>query len=60
MINIAENWSTPAIGENILTDDCAPVEILSMRALDKIIQTNLQYYKEIYRREGLDGVLNNL
>ena len=60
MINIAENWSTPVIGENILTDDCAPVEILSMRALDKIIQTNLQYYKEIYRREGLDGVLNNL
>ena len=59
MIHIAQNWSTPALGENILTDDRAPVELLSMRALDNIIQQNLQYYKEIYRREGLDGVLNS-
>ena len=59
MIHIAENWTTPTLGENILTDDRAPVELLSMRALDNIIQQNLQYYKEIYRREGLDGVLNS-
>ncbi len=58
MLHIAKNWSTPALGENILTDDRAPVELLSMRALDNIIQQNLHYYKEIYRREGLDGVLN--
>lgn len=60
MIHIADTWQTPALGENILTDDRAPVEMLSMRALDKIIQSHLKYYKEIYRREGLDGVLNNL
>ena len=59
MIHIAETWTTPAIGENILTDDRAPVEMLSMRALDNLIQINLQRYKEIYRREGLDGVLNS-
>lgn len=59
MIQIAEMWQTPAIGENILTDDRAPVEILSMRALDNIIQAHLAYYKEIYRREGLEGVLNS-
>ncbi len=59
MIHIAENWTTPALGENILTDDRAPVEMLSMRALDNLIQKNLQHYKEIYRREGLDGVLNS-
>lgn len=59
MIQIAETWQTPAIGENILTDDRAPVEILSMRALDNIIQAHLAYYKEIYRREGLEGVLNS-
>jgi len=58
MIHIAQNWTTPALGENILTDDRAPVELLSMRALDNIIQQNLHYYKEIYRREGLNGVLN--
>ncbi len=59
MIHVAENWTTPALGENILTDDRAPVEMLSMRALDNIIQQHLQTYKEIYRREGLDGVLNS-
>ncbi|MBR1647071.1 MAG: fused MFS/spermidine synthase [Selenomonadaceae bacterium] len=59
MIYTAENWSKPALGENILTDDRAPVEMLSMRALDNIIQRHLSYYKEIYRREGLDGVLKN-
>ena len=59
MIHIAQNWSTPTLGENILTDDRAPVEMLSMRALDNLIQQNLQHYKEIYRREGLDGILNS-
>jgi len=59
MIHIADTWQAPAIGENILTDDRAPVELLSMRALDALIQLNLRYYKEIYRREGLDGVLNS-
>ena len=58
MIHIAENWTAPERGENILTDDRAPVEMLSMRALDNIIQQNLQHYKEIYKREGLDGLLN--
>lgn len=59
MINVAENWQTPALGDNILTDDRAPVEMLSMRALDNIIQQHLHRYKEIYRRDGLDGVLNS-
>ena len=59
MIHVAENWQTPALGDNILTDDRAPVEMLSMRALDNIIQRHLQHYKEIYRRDGLDGVLNS-
>ena len=59
MIRTADEWKTPTRGENILTDDRAPVELLSMRALDRIIQRHLQYYKEIYRREGLDGVLKN-
>ena len=59
MIHIAETWQEPTLGENILTDDRAPVEMLSMRALDNIIQQNLQRYKEIYRREGLEGILHS-
>ena len=59
MIRTANEWKTPVCGENILTDDRAPVEMLSMRALDNLIQLNLRYYKEIYRREGLEGILNS-
>ena len=59
MIETAETWQEPILGEKILTDDRAPVEMLSMRALDNLIQQNLQRYKEIYRREGLEGVLNS-
>ena len=59
MLHIAKTWQEPTLGEKILTDDRAPVEMLSMRALDKIISNHLEHYKEIYRREGLDGVLNS-
>ncbi len=59
MIRTADEWRSPTRGENILTDDRAPVELLSMRALDAIIQRHLNYYKDVYRREGLDGVLNS-
>ena len=59
MITVADEWKIPALNENILTDDRAPVEMLSMRALDDIIQQHLQRYKETYRREGLDGILNS-
>ena len=45
--------------EKFLIDDRAPVEMLGMKALDSIIQRHLQHYKDIYRREGLDGVLNS-
>ncbi len=56
MRHVATNWKPPArIGEP-LTDDKAPVELLGMRAIDGIIQEELQYYKEIYRREGFDGL----
>ena len=60
MIHIAQTWTTPELGEKVLTDDRAPVEMLSMRALDKIIQIHLEHYKEIYRRDGLEGLLKSI
>ena len=45
-------------GAHILTDDKAPVELLGMRAIDDLIQQELAYYQEIYREEGLSGLLN--
>ena len=57
MIHTADEWRSPVRGDNILTDDRAPVEMLSMRALDDIIRQHLRVFREIYRREGLEGVL---
>ena len=45
-------------GSHILTDDQAPVEVLGMRAIDGLIQEELSYYQEIYREEGLSGLLS--
>ena len=56
MRHVAANWQSPARGGEPLTDDKAPVELLGMKALDGIIRKELQYYKEIYRREGFDGL----
>lgn len=53
MEKIARGWEIPARGGNILTDDKAPVELLGMRALDRIIQSEL----ENYRRRGLNDLL---
>ena len=45
-------------GDRLLTDDKAPVELLGMRAIDGLIQSELGYYKTLFREEGLAGLLN--
>ena len=56
MRHVAAHWQSPARGGEPLTDDCAPVELLGMRAIDGLIQKELQYYKEVYRRDGIEGL----
>ena len=46
-------------GNLILTDDKAPVEMLGMRAIDEIIRDEISYYKEIFKRDGIGGLLNS-
>ena len=60
MKKISTHWTKNFRGEYILTDDNAPVELLGMRAIDKIIQRELQRYKEIFHKDGLDGLLKSL
>ena len=43
-----------------LYDDTADVEMRSIWALDEMIQTELDYYREILRNEGLRGLLDQL
>lgn len=44
-------------GDYLLTDDKAPVELLGMRVIDDLIQRELGYYKELFKREGIQGLL---
>lgn len=46
-------------GEYILTDDRAPVELLGMKVIDELIGDEVAYYKGIYEREGINGLLNS-
>lgn len=45
---------------HIMTDDKAPVELLGMQVIDDLIGEEVQYYKKIYKEQGIEGLLNNL
>ena len=61
MMEIVLSGLTPAEkGSHILTDDKAPVEVLGMRMIDSLIEDEVRYYKQIYQREGLQGLLSSL
>ena len=51
--------ASPLCGGLILTDDQAPVELLGMRMIDGIIAQELGYYKEVFARDGLQGILDD-
>ena len=46
-------------GGNILTDDRAPVELLGMRMIDELIMGELGYYKDVFREQGIAGLLGS-
>lgn len=47
-------------GSRIFTDDKAPVELLGMQTIDTIIRDEVGYYKEVFREEGLSGLIEVL
>ena len=47
-------------GDLVMTDDKAPVELLGMKAVDELIQTELAYYKDIFKEGGIKAVIENL
>ena len=60
MVNIRSVANVYKGGDHILTDDKAPVELLGMREIDRIISDEVSYYKRIYETEGVQGVLDML
>ncbi len=57
MEKVQENIVKYEAGNLILTDDKAPVELLSMKAIDALIRDEVDYYKNVYEEEGLEGLL---
>ena len=45
-------------GDRIMTDDKAPVELLSMRAIDELVSDELAYYQGILHEEGVRGLID--
>ena len=45
-------------GENILTDDKAPVELLGMQIIDDLISEELTYYKKRFKEDGIKGLID--
>lgn len=43
-----------------MTDDSAPVELLSMQVIDELIQDEVSYYKKIYNDRGIQGLMDEL
>lgn len=47
-------------GDYLMTDDKAPVELLGMQVIDDLIQGEIGYYKDIFKKEGLRGLLDSM
>lgn len=59
METVYGNLTEYRAGGYIMTDDKAPVELLGMQVIDEIIADEVRYYKEIYQRDGIRGLLKS-
>lgn len=57
MENISQEMQPYHVGNYIMTDDKAPVELLGMKVIDELIRDQVRYYRDIYERDGLRGLL---
>ena len=57
MAKVSANIIKYVPGDRIMTDDKAPVELLSMRAIDELVSDELAYYQDILHKEGIKGLM---
>ena len=57
MEKVSEGLVPYESGNNILTDDKAPVELLGMKVIDDLIQDELEYYKKQFKENGIAGII---
>lgn len=58
MNEVLANLTEYKKGTYILTDDKAPVELLGMQVIDELIKDEVAYYKDIYERDGIKGLID--
>ena len=57
MVKVYNSFDKYVAGDLIMTDDKAPVELLSMRAIDELVSNELAYYQNILHEEGVKGLI---
>ncbi len=57
---VSDSLTAYEAGDYVMTDDKAPVELLGMRMIDELIEDEVSYYKEIYKEQGLEGLMKLL
>ena len=57
MSKVAAESSRYVKGDYVLTDDQALVKLLGMQVIDELIKDEVAYYKDIYEKDGISGVL---
>lgn len=60
MTEVSNNLLPYDAGDYIMTDDKAPVELLGMKVIDELIKDEVEYYRDIYDKEGFEGLINSL
>jgi len=60
MKRVSDNLVEYEATDYLMTDDRAPVELLGMKVIDELIADETEYYRDIYEREGLEGVIDAL
>ena len=60
MTKVSKDLKVVNGGNHILTDDRAPVELLGMKTIDRIIQEEAGSFRSSFRENGFSGLLGNL
>ena len=60
MSKVSGNLEKYQAGSYLMTDDKAPVELLSMRVMDELIRTEVAYYRQVYEEGGIKALLEEL
>ena len=59
MLDLRADLRAYEAGDYVMTDDKAPVELLGMKVIDQVIKDEVAYYKDIYKKEGFKGLIEN-